>query len=916
MGQALSSIAHPQLGPPLEQLVAFVSDGSEREQIDAAEKLGVIAQDKFKAREIVRNGGVRPLIRMLTRGNDEGKKRAAKALREVARNKAHQVVISQACGIPPLVELLETRTPEDVQEEVAACLGAVAANAQVQAAIGESGVIPLLVRRLELAGPVLKERLVALIWNLAYDENNRVALREAGVIPVLIRYLGPDYNNRKALSRVLEVAVGALKILAENDENKVCIVKEQGIEKLTWLLRNKGTSDSRMRCIDTLGRLGELQESTMIFAEREVIEAMLTLNDDMNNRMLYAIANALELIAWSDENRRMIIAAGGVRTLSHMLQRGPQELKAKAASALYLLASRPEGREAMTKDSAIESLIKDMYSHSEAVQLEGMRCLEAALRWPRNQKLFFRHQGLLPAIDMLSLSLSKAGKAKAAGILQCVAAMPSNIPEIIRLGGIKPLADLLEEGNMEAQVKALGALSSIALDPKYHIHLYRAGALVLLVPWIDRGNFDGRAAATNAIALLAKEALYCKEMMDAGALPKLTALVCAEGGTNESNAAACKAIGAVAMTTGCREEIAKAGIIPGVVTLLKEAELEVKKEAAVCLWSLALHDVCRSFIEKEGGVAALVKVLEIHIDKPEKLDDDSESDEDFDDDDEDADTASTDTDPVEIEYKENYTVLMAAKANCAGSLATLALSPEGRIAIGRAGGVKALTRLLVEGSNKARAKAAGALSNLAADPNLRVEIGEVGAILPLVRLLDLNSDLESRAKAKGALWNLALDAGNRHAIASAGAIRPLVVLMHRGDDEPKAKTAGTLWNLAVSAENQVAIVKAGAVRPLVDLLVNTFLEDARVCSAGALWNLALTAEGRTEIRNCNGVDALLGVVRRCSGVAQATAAGALRNLMADPRSCATISSAGTLPGLDQSGKTSGIEARLVRMSPS
>eukprot|EP00971_Amphidinium_carterae_P310309 6166306-Amphidinium_carterae.1 len=42
---------------------------------------------------------------------------------------------------------------------------------------------------------------------------------------------------------------------------EVCIVKEQGIEKLTWLLRNKGSAESRVRCIDTLGRLGELQES-------------------------------------------------------------------------------------------------------------------------------------------------------------------------------------------------------------------------------------------------------------------------------------------------------------------------------------------------------------------------------------------------------------------------------------------------------------------------------------------------------------------------------------------------------------------------------------------------------------------------------------------------------------------------------
>eukprot|EP00971_Amphidinium_carterae_P018485 364824-Amphidinium_carterae.1 len=192
------------------------------------------------------------------------------------------------------------------------------------------------------------------------------------------------------------------------------------------------------------------------------------------------------------------------------------------------------------------------------------------------------------------------------------------LEEIIRLGGVKPLADLLEEGSMEvtkrpecvvdvcphvfrcdvqdltsaccalAQMRtgtgeSLGSLVFPRLGEEVphsplQVQIVRewwfgaerhatcqqcrtAGALVLFVPWIDRGNFDGRAAATNAVALLAKdclvdassmlqsnhvdstleEQLYCKEITDAGALPKLMSLVCSEGGTNESNAAACKA---------------------------------------------------------------------------------------------------------------------------------------------------------------------------------------------------------------------------------------------------------------------------------------------------------------------------------------------------------------------------------------
>mmetsp|Transcript_18119 Transcript_18119/g.42322 ORF Transcript_18119/g.42322 Transcript_18119/m.42322 type:complete len:635 (+) Transcript_18119:3-1907(+) len=634
--------------------------------------------------------------------------------------------------------------------------------------------------------------------------------------------------------------------------------------------------------------------------------------------MQFAIAGALELIAWSEENKKMIISAGGCRVLSNMLSKGPQELKAKAATAMCHLAVLREGREHMAKDGTIDALIKMMFSKNELVQLEGMRTLEAALRWPRNQKLLIRHGGLRPVVDLLGTGLTKGAKAKAAGIIQCLTAVPANHADIVRVGALKPLADLMEDGNQEAQVKAMGAICAIAVDPTYHINVYRAGALVLIVPWLERGNIDGRAAAAAAVASLAKEPSYCKEMVDEGAVPKLTDLIGAEGCTNESNAKACKALSAVAISTGCRAEIAKVGVIPRIIALLTDGELEVKEEAALCTWTLALDDMCRMIIEQEGGIGSLLSILDIEIPRPQKMDEsESESDEeDFSDVfGEEEDTASQDTDPEEEEYYRQDGMLMQSKGYVAGALATIALSPESRIAIGRAGGVRRLVRLLVEGNNTARAKAAGALSNLAADPNLRVEIGEAGAILPLVRLLDLNSDLECRAKAKACIWNLALDAGNRTAIASAGAIRPLVALLHRGEDEPRAKTAGTLWNLAVSTECQVAIVKAGAVRPLVDLLANSFLEDARVCSAGALWNLALSAEGRTEIRNSGGVEALLGVVRRCSGVAQATAAGALRNLAADPRSQQTISSAGALPGLDQSGKTSGIEARLMRMTP-
>ncbi|CAO2206768.1 unnamed protein product [Urochloa humidicola] len=177
----------------------------------------------------------------------------------------------------------------------------------------------------------------------------------------------------------------------------------------------------------------------------------------------------------------------------------------------------------------------------------------------------------------------------------------------------------------------------------------------------------------------------------------------------------------------------------------------------------------------------------------------------------------------------------------------------------------------------ARADAAAALSNLALEPENRVPLVRAGAVPALVDAVASSSSsttaAEAREHAAGALFGLALHEGNRAAIGVLGALPPLLAVLAasggRGDLSTRARRdAGmALYHLSMAAVNQSKLARhPGASRTLL-AVAGDGGEPAHVRRLALMvcCNVAGCAEGRAALMDAGAVAAASGILSAASG---------------------------------------------------
>ncbi|CAO2210975.1 unnamed protein product [Urochloa humidicola] len=180
----------------------------------------------------------------------------------------------------------------------------------------------------------------------------------------------------------------------------------------------------------------------------------------------------------------------------------------------------------------------------------------------------------------------------------------------------------------------------------------------------------------------------------------------------------------------------------------------------------------------------------------------------------------------------------------------------------------------------ARADAAAALSNLALEPENRVPLVRAGAVPALVDAVSSSSAAaEAREHAAGALFGLALHEGNRAAIGVLGALPPLLAVLASGGgsenehahalpNERARRDAGmALYHLSLAAVNQSKLARhPGASRTLL-AVAGDGGEPAHVRRLALMvcCNVAGCAEGRAALMDAGAVAAASGILSTAAG---------------------------------------------------
>lgn len=192
---------------------------------------------------------------------------------------------------------------------------------------------------------VMKIRLIS-----KENTENRILVAKSGGIPPLVQLLSyPD-------SKIQQHAVTALLNLSIDETNKKIITREEAIPAIIEVLQN-GSTEARENSAAALFSLSMLDENKVRVGLSNGIPPLVDLLQNGTIRGKKDAATALFNLSLNQANKARAISAGIVPPLLKILEDRNLGMVDEALSIFLLLASHPDGRQAIGQLSFIETLV-------------------------------------------------------------------------------------------------------------------------------------------------------------------------------------------------------------------------------------------------------------------------------------------------------------------------------------------------------------------------------------------------------------------------------------------------------------------------------------------------------------------------------------------------------------------------------
>ncbi|KOO32569.1 beta-glucan synthesis-associated [Chrysochromulina tobinii] len=463
----------------------------------------------------------------------------------------------------------------------------------------------------------------------------------------------------------------------------------------------------------------------------------------------------------------------------------------------------------------------------------------------------------------LKAAQDSATKEKLVHLIDCLSVQADKNPStLVAAGVIKPLVDLLDNGNDGCQVHASSTLATIAAsNSDFQMKIVDAGAIPPLVQILKSGSNKAQVFAAYAIAELSEQRSQQDPIVRAGAVVPLVRLLRSDV-TEDAHLHAADAVANLSVgNTKSQKAFFEAGAVPLLLDQLYSGKSQMSVANAIAKLlspgaepGAKANTAVQSEIMEKGGIAPLLALLNA--------------------------------------------MSVEAQVNAAEALSNLARdNPETQMAIAKAGGIAPLLAMLPCKSQEAQAQGASALAQLTRyNRENQSSFSKQGGIQQLVPLLT-NKNLTVQAMAALCLTEVVKDNRENQTLASeTGCIANLVDQLKNNDrapgvEEVKAEAAGAIWVLSDHHDkNKQAVADAGGIQPTVMILAGG---TARAQEHSAY---ALASLGAGNVTNQRQITTLLvGCLSSGSAMAKANATALLEKLVQEnPTSQQEIAMAGPL----------------------
>ena len=408
----------------------------------------------------------------------------------------NQEAIARMNGLQPLVMMLSTSSTPEMQAMAALALADICRdNPDNQGAVADLGAITQLVALIRTGTPEVKAEVAGAIWSLADQQMpNKVAIASAGGVAPLIMLLATGGARGQQLATRALLALGK-----ENVDNQAQVTS------LLVALLGAGALEVMSAAATCLWQLVMENPSSQTQIARAGAAA------DLITLLKRGAAEAKDYALWSlslsidTSNQTIILAEGGVPPLITALRSASGVVREQASAALYRLAS---GCTAAQKDIASAGGIAPLIAIVDARST--------------------------PRTAQDSEGEGEGAREYAAAALAELALVADNRGQIVGMGGISPLVQLLNNGRDAGRQFAASALARLAHDSdKVAMAIAVAGATSPLVNLLGGSCGDkAQEEAAGALYALAANAANRLELTEAGGIGPLVQLL----GTNNTRA--------------------------------------------------------------------------------------------------------------------------------------------------------------------------------------------------------------------------------------------------------------------------------------------------------------------------------------------------------------------------------------------
>ncbi|XP_010579226.1 PREDICTED: armadillo repeat-containing protein 3 isoform X3 [Haliaeetus leucocephalus] len=384
-----------------------------------------------------------------------------------------KVQIFEQGGLEPLIRLLSSPDP-DVKKNSAECIYLLVQDFQSRAAVRALNVIPPLLELLKSEYPVIQLLALKTLEVISKDRETRIILGENKGLDCLLKIL--------EINEFSDLHVEALAVLGNCLED-VCtlqlIQQTGGLKKLLSLVGVSTVPDIQKNAAKAITKAAYDSENRKILNEEEVEKCLINLLETDNDGVKIAAAQAISAMCENLASKRAF-RLQGIPQLVQLLSSDNEEVKEAAVTALAnLTAASPSNASAVAEAEGIEPLVNTLNAQRDGAIANAATVL-TNLATQEPFRINIQSCGIMSVLVKPLRSTSSQVQSKAAFAVAAFGCDADARTELRNAGGLGPLVELLCSKDEEVRRNACWAVMVCASDELTAVELCRLRALDIL----------------------------------------------------------------------------------------------------------------------------------------------------------------------------------------------------------------------------------------------------------------------------------------------------------------------------------------------------------------------------------------------------------------------------------------------------